>query len=112
MHHRIARAAFAAAAVLLAPLAAALPEDRNQPIKLEAGRGQLDQKSGVSVYEGNVVISQGSMRLTADTATIYVKDNSFQKMDATGNPATLRYQPAADKTPSTGSAWNTISRMT
>ena len=97
MHHRIARAAFAAAAVLLAPLAAALPEDRNQPIKLEAGRGQLDQKSGVSVYEGNVVISQGSMRLTADTATIYVKDNSFQKMDATGNPATLRYQPAADK---------------
>ncbi|HCK81985.1 MAG TPA: lipopolysaccharide transport periplasmic protein LptA [Candidatus Competibacter sp.] len=97
MHHRIARAAFAAATVLAAPLAVALPEDRNQPIKLEAGRGQLDQKTGVSVYEGNVVISQGSMRLTADTATIYVKDNSFQKMDATGNPATLRYQPAADK---------------
>ncbi|MBL8259732.1 MAG: lipopolysaccharide transport periplasmic protein LptA [Candidatus Competibacteraceae bacterium] len=97
MNHRRAKRAFLAVAALAAPLALALPEDRSQPIRLEAGRGQLDQKSGVSVYEGNVVISQGSMRLTADAATIHVKDNNFQRMDATGNPATLRYQPAADK---------------
>jgi lipopolysaccharide export system protein LptA len=82
---------------LAAPLASALPEDRTQPIQLEANRGQLDQKTGVSVYEGNVVISQGSMRLTADTATIHVRDGGFQRMEATGNPATLRYQPAVDK---------------
>ncbi len=82
---------------LVLSLASALPEDRDQPIQLEASRGQLDQKSGVSVYEGNVVISQGSMRLTADTATIHVKDGGFQRMEATGNPATLRYKPAVDK---------------
>ncbi len=87
-----------AVALTLAPLlAAALPEDRNQPIQLEAGRGQIDQKTGVSVYEGNVVITQGSMRLTADTVTIYVKDNNFQRMEATGNPTNLRYKPTADK---------------
>ncbi|MBK8507990.1 MAG: lipopolysaccharide transport periplasmic protein LptA [Candidatus Competibacter sp.] len=97
MHQRSAKLAFLTAAALAAPLAIGLPEDRAQPIQLEAGRGQLDQKTGVSVYEGNVVISQGSMRLTADTATIHVKDNAFQRMDAAGNPATLRYQPAADK---------------
>lgn len=87
-----------ATALMLTPLAAsALPEDRSQPIHLEASRGQLDQKTGVSVYEGNVVITQGSMRLTADTVTITVKDNNFQHMVATGAPANLRYQPTADK---------------
>ena len=60
-------------------------------------RQQLDQKTGISVYEGNVTISQGSMRLVADTATIYVKDNNFQRMDAVGSPASLRYKPAVDK---------------
>ncbi len=87
----------ATALALAAPMAAALPEDRAQPIHLEASRGQLDQKTGVSVYEGNVVITQGSMRLTADTVTIHVKDNNFQRMEATGAPANLRYRPTADK---------------
>ncbi len=87
----------ATALALVAPMAAALPEDRAQPIHLEASRGQLDQKTGVSVYEGNVVITQGTMRLTADTVTIYVKDNNFQRMEATGAPANLRYKPTADK---------------
>ncbi len=87
----------ALALLLASPPASALPEDRNQPINLEANRGQLDQKTGVSVYEGNVVISQGSMRLTADTATIHVKDGGFQRMEATGNPVTLRYKPTVDK---------------
>lgn len=87
-----------ALALALAPLLAfALPEDRNQPIQLEASRGQIDQKTGVSLYEGNVVISQGSMRLTADAATIHVKDGGFQRMEATGKPVTLRYRPTADK---------------
>jgi lipopolysaccharide export system protein LptA len=97
MNQRSAKLACVAASALLSPLAAALPEDRSQPIQLEASRGQLDQRTGISVYEGNVVITQGSMRLTADTATIYVKDSSFQRMDAAGNPANLRYKPAADK---------------
>jgi lipopolysaccharide export system protein LptA len=91
------RFGLAAALALAAPAAAALPEDRSQPIHLEASRGQLDQKTGVSVYEGNVVITQGSMRLTADTVTIHVKDNNFQRMEAVGAPANLRYKPAADK---------------
>jgi lipopolysaccharide export system protein LptA len=87
----------AAALALVAPTGAALPEDRDQPINLEASRGQLDQKTGVSVYEGNVIITQGSMRLTADTVTIYVKDDNFQRMEAVGAPVNLRYRPTADK---------------
>ena len=97
MNHPSAKLGLVVALALAPPLAAALPEDRNQPIQLEASRGQLDQKTGISVYEGNVVITQGSMRLTADTVTIYVKDNNFQRMEATGAPANLRYRPTADK---------------
>lgn len=96
-HSPLALLALAITSALPASTATALPEDRAQPIRLEAGRGQLDQKTGVSVYEGNVVISQGSMRLTADTVTIHAKDNAFQRMEAAGAPATLRYQPTADK---------------
>ena len=78
-------------------LAFSLPEDRDKPITLEAERAQLDQKTGTSVYEGHVVITQGSMQLVADTATIYTKDGAFQRMEAVGKPATWHYKPAVDK---------------
>lgn len=97
MNRCSARLVFAVALTLVTSSVTALPDDRSQPIQLEASRGQLDQKTGISVYEGNVVITQGSMRLAADTATIYIKDNNFQRMDATGNPANLRYKSALDK---------------
>ena len=95
--HLHSKLALAMLLALMARTATALPEDRNQPIQLEASRAQLDQKTGVSIYEGNVVISQGSMRLTADAVTIHVKDNAFQRMEARGGPVTFRYQPAANK---------------
>jgi lipopolysaccharide export system protein LptA len=74
----------------------ALPDDRNQPIQLEADRAQLDQKTGISVYQGNVVITQGSMRLTADKVTIYLQNGNFQRMEAIGKLVTLRYKPAVN----------------
>jgi len=81
----------------LSTSATALPEDREQPIRLEADHAQLNQQTGVSVYRGNVVISQGSMRLNADTATFYVNNGRFEKLEATGKPVQLRYRPDKDK---------------
>lgn len=83
--------------LLLPGLAHGLPEDRDKPIQLEAERGQLDQKTGTSVYEGNVIITQGTLRLNADTATIYTKDGNFQRIETVGKPATWRYKMAPDK---------------
>ncbi len=83
--------------LLVPSLVFGLPEDREQPIELEADTAQLDQTTGLSVYEGNVVITQGSMRLFADTARIYVKDGEFERMEADGNPVRFRYKPAVDK---------------
>lgn len=96
MHHRPSLS-LSALWLLLPALAAALPEDREQPIQLEADTAQLDQTTGVSVYQGNVTISQGSMKLSADTVTISVRDGEFRHLQAEGGPATFRYLPARDK---------------
>ena len=74
-----------------------LPEDREQPISLEANSASFDQNTGVSVYRGNVVVTQGSMYLAADKATVYFKNSQFVKMEAAGAPTRFRYRPAADR---------------
>ena len=83
--------------LLWSVLAQGLEDDRDKPIQLEADRARLDQKSGVSVYEGNVMITQGSMRLAADTVTVYVENGVFQRMEAQGSPAKFQVKPAPEK---------------
>jgi len=88
------------AALLLAGamgVAEALPEDREKPIQIEADSAELDQNAGVITYSGNVVVVQGTMRLTADTGKIFLEAGEFQRMEALGSPTTFRYQPDVDK---------------
>lgn len=80
-----------------ASLVQALPEDRDKPIQIEADSAELDQNAGVITYTGNVVVVQGTMRLVADTGKIFLVEGEFQRMEATGNPTTFRYQPDVDK---------------
>ncbi|MEZ5594195.1 MAG: lipopolysaccharide transport periplasmic protein LptA [Gammaproteobacteria bacterium] len=76
----------------------ALPEDRQQPIHLQANKASFDQRSGVSIYEGQVEVTQGTMYLAADKATVYFDQNGvFQRMVAVGGPTRFRYQPARNK---------------
>lgn len=89
--------------VPLIPLSSlALPEDREQPISLEADTASFDQTTGISVYEGNVVVTQGTLYLAADKATVYLQGGEFQKMEAVGGPSQFRYQPTHDKPPIDG----------
>ena len=37
----------------------ALPDDREQPIRVQADSAELDDRQGVAVYHGNVIITQG-----------------------------------------------------
>lgn len=48
----------------------ALPADRQQPIKISSDSVDIDNKKGVSVYHGNVVMTQGTTRITGDTITV------------------------------------------
>ncbi len=79
--------------LLLLPLQArALSGDREQPIYLEADSVEIDEASGVSVYIGNVVVSQGSMRLEADKMWIHRRQGETEKIVAVGKPVRFRQQ--------------------
>ncbi|MEW6354427.1 MAG: lipopolysaccharide transport periplasmic protein LptA [Pseudomonadota bacterium] len=79
---------------LLHPLpGAALSTDKDQPINIEADSVDIDDRQGISIYKGNVIMTQGSMRLDADVVTVYSPDRVVQKAVAEGNPARYKQRP-------------------
>ena len=53
--------------LLLVPLGVAAEKaDRSKPIKIEAASSVLDQSTNILVLEGEVVLEQGTMRITAE----------------------------------------------
>jgi lipopolysaccharide export system protein LptA len=75
----------------------ALPEDKNQPIKIQADRAERDDKLGVTIYAGEVEIDQGTLHLEADKVVIESEADEPTLIIATGKPARLRQLPARDK---------------
>ena len=76
----------------------ALKTDKSQPINVRADHGDFksdpdNNSNGTGVYTGNVVITQGSIQLTADKAVLHMVDNELDTADVTGNPATFQQQP-------------------
>jgi lipopolysaccharide export system protein LptA len=87
MHRRAA--AVLAAVAIAAPAVHAERADREKEIVLLADKGTADDNRKVSVFEGNVVITQGTMRVTANKVTLSEKDN-FKYYVAQGAPVTFR----------------------
>lgn len=84
--------------LLLPPLVAqALPEDRDQPIRITADTAIRDEKQGFTVYEGNVVMVQGSLEIEADRLTIFHAQEQADKIIAEGLPAKMQQIPAIDE---------------
>lgn len=84
--------------VLLASnLALALPDDANQPISIVADSAIKDDKLGLTIYEGNVSINQGSLNILADKVTIFVIAEQVSKIVAIGKPASFKQQPNIDE---------------
>ncbi len=72
------------------PLAHAEEADRNQPIEINADQGSLDQNKQMTVFSGNVVITQGSLKITADRVQVQRDNSGNQLMQASGKPVTFR----------------------
>lgn len=84
-------AAILAGLLTCAPSAWALKGDEEQPMLIEADKVQLDEAQSTSVYEGNVQVDQGSMRLLADHVTVYHRDDRrVRYLIALGEPAHYR----------------------
>jgi lipopolysaccharide export system protein LptA len=77
-------------AALLAFPAHAEKADREKPVNLEADTVTLDDIKKVSVYQGNVIVSQGTMMLRADRVQVTQNANGLDKVNATGHPVAFR----------------------
>jgi len=78
----------------------ALEEDRSQPIEVSANQATLDDKQSLAVYEGNVILTQGSLTIKADKLTIKAtKNGQVDEVIATGNPAEFTQTPEPNKDP-------------
>jgi len=77
-------------AAQLASPAHAEKADRDKPVNLEADVVTLDDIKKVSVYQGNVILSQGTLMLRADRVQATQNASGLDKLSATGRPATFR----------------------
>ncbi len=73
--------------------ALALPADRQATITVEADRAQINEKTGITDYQGSVIIKQGSLLIEADQVTIYSTDGQANKIICLGKPAHYQQQP-------------------
>lgn len=87
---------------LQAGIAAALPDDQQQPVHITADSAV--QENSVVTYRGKVLIVQGSIRIDADEVVIYHDKGKLQRAVATGKPAHFQEQPEVDGGVITGSA--------
>lgn len=58
--------------------------DREKPIHLEADRISMDDISKVQVFEGHVVLTQGTLQIRTDRLVVTQDADGFQKGVATG----------------------------
>ena len=59
---------------LLPTFSSALESDREQPIRIQADAAIVDETSGSSVYKGNVIVTQGTLEVTANEVEIFTAD--------------------------------------
>ncbi|MCK7595929.1 lipopolysaccharide transport periplasmic protein LptA [Microbulbifer sp. CAU 1566] len=86
--------------LLLAANAQALPNDREQPVKVSADNLEANRSKNLSVYSGNVVISQGSLQIRADRVEVHGNaQGEINKVVATGKPAHFQQQVEESTTP-------------
>jgi len=72
----------------------ALSTDEKQPIEIEADSAELDDLNNVSIYRGDVIATQGSIRMTGDIMTIhFTDDNDMEILVMEGTPAHYRQLP-------------------
>lgn len=72
--------------------------DPSQPVEVTADNLEVDQTTGQATFSGNVLVTQGEMKLSADKVqVIYDQDaRKIARMDATGNVLLVSGPDAAE----------------
>ena len=94
-----------ALSVLAAPASAqnvtfgGMKADVSAPVEVASDNLTVNQTDGSALFEGNVVIGQGDMRLSADQVTVQYAEggqNRIQSLTATGNVTLVSGADAAE----------------
>lgn len=88
--HPLALALLAAALLAAAAPAAAERSDREKEIVVGADRLTADDANRMSTFDGNVVVTQGTMRITAARVTVKEDAERHKFYVASGSPVTFR----------------------
>jgi lipopolysaccharide export system protein LptA len=78
------------AILMMVPSAQAERADRDKPINVEADSVRMDDVKKVAVYEGHVVLTQGTLMITADRIEVRQDDQGVVSGLATGKPVYFR----------------------
>ncbi|MDR2260438.1 MAG: lipopolysaccharide transport periplasmic protein LptA [Azoarcus sp.] len=78
------------AALLFAPASAPAQQGNSgQPVSIEADQVRVDDRNKIHVFEGNVVLTQGSLSIKGDKLVVTQDANGFQHGVATGGHGRL-----------------------
>ncbi|ADO46774.1 lipopolysaccharide ABC transporter substrate-binding protein LptA [[Enterobacter] lignolyticus] len=71
--------------------ALALTGDTDQPIHIESDQQSLDMQGNVATFTGNVIVTQGSIKINADKVVVTRPggEKGKETIDGYGNPATF-----------------------
>ena len=71
----------------------ALTSDNDQPATIEADEVEFDFRTGKRTYKGNVIVTQGTLKITGDRMEVQYENDVIQAATSWGNPATFKQRP-------------------
>ena len=72
----------------------ALSTDKDELIQIAADSATIDDLNGVATYQGNVIITQGTIQINAEKISLfYTQKQDLKKVDIVGNPAKFKQRP-------------------
>jgi lipopolysaccharide export system protein LptA len=98
------RALLAALGLLLCAPAHAELADSAKPTEIEANSMKADDVRRLTIFDGNVVVTRGTLKIHADRIVVHQDAEGYQHSTATGNPVRFR-QRLDPKPPATEGGW-------
>lgn len=95
LRHRALEALLAATLALGAASAWAEKADREKPVNLEADTVTVNDATGISIYQGNVVLSQGTLVIKGDKIVVKQGQGGFEHGTVYGRPASFKQKREA-----------------
>jgi lipopolysaccharide export system protein LptA len=84
-------------AIILSSVCQSLPaleSDSDQPITIDSNTATYDDATSTSIYTGNVVSIQGSIRVNSDKLVVYFINGDVDKLVFTGKRAKFKQTPS------------------